>query len=34
MRLEGQGLGVREEQRAVEGEIESLLEGSRKRLWD
>ena len=34
MKLEGQGLGVREEQRAVESEIESLLEGSRKRLWD
>jgi len=34
MKLEGQGLGVREEQRAVEGEIENLLEGSRKRLWE
>ena len=34
MELERQGLGVRESARALEREIERLLKGSRRRLWE
>jgi predicted DNA-binding mobile mystery protein A len=34
MELERQGLGVREKELALEREIERLLAGSRRRLWD
>ena len=34
MALEDQGLGVREAERAYENEVETLLSGSPKRLWD
>ncbi len=34
MQLEGQGLGVREKERALEREIERLLSGSRRKLWE
>ncbi len=33
MELERQGLGVREKERALEREIEQLLAGSRRKLW-
>lgn len=34
MQLEGQGLEVREEERALEREVERLIGGSRRRLWE
>ena len=34
MELERQGLGVRERTRALEREIERLLAGSRRKLWE
>lgn len=34
MDLEHQGLGVRESERALEREIERLLSGSRRKLWE
>lgn len=34
MELERQGLGVKERARALEREIERLLAGSRRKLWD
>ncbi len=34
MELERQGLGVREQEQALEREVERLLEGSRRRLWE
>lgn len=34
MELERQGLGVRERARALEREIERLVAGSRRRLWE
>lgn len=33
MELERQGLGVREQERALERELERLLAGSRRKLW-
>ena len=34
MELERQGLGVREQERAFEREVERLLTGSRRKLWE
>ena len=34
MELEQQGLGVREQERALEREVERLLAGSRRKLWE
>ena len=34
MELERQGLGAREQERAMEREIERLLAGSRRKLWE
>ncbi|MGH8130414.1 MAG: mobile mystery protein A [Steroidobacteraceae bacterium] len=34
MELEHQGLGVREQERAFEREVERLLAGSRRKLWE
>ena len=34
MELERQGLGVREQTQALEREVERLLEGSRRKLWE
>lgn len=34
MELERQGLGVREQERALEREIERVLSGSRRKLWE
>jgi predicted DNA-binding mobile mystery protein A len=34
MELESQGLGVPEQGRALEREVERLLEGSRRKLWE
>jgi predicted DNA-binding mobile mystery protein A len=34
MELERQGLGVREQDRAFEREVERLLAGSRRKLWE
>ena len=34
MELERQGLGVREQERAFEREVEQLLAGSRRKLWE
>ena len=34
MKLENQGLGVREEERAFEREVDKLLTGSPRRLWE
>lgn len=34
MELERQGLGVREQERAFEREVERLLAGSRRKLWE
>ncbi len=34
MELEHQGLGVREQERALEREVEQLLTGSRRKLWE
>ncbi len=34
MDLERQGLGVRESERALEREVERLLSGSRRKLWE
>jgi predicted DNA-binding mobile mystery protein A len=34
MELERQGLGVREQDRALEREVEQLLAGSRRKLWE
>ncbi len=33
MHLEAQGLGAKEEQRALDREVEKLLSGSARRLW-
>ncbi len=34
MELERQGLGAREQERAMEREVERLLAGSRRKLWE
>jgi predicted DNA-binding mobile mystery protein A len=34
MELERQGLGVREQERAFEREVERLLSGTRRKLWE
>ncbi len=34
MELERQGLGVREQERAFEREVDRLLAGSRRKLWE
>lgn len=34
MELERQGLGVREQEQALEREVERLLAGSRRKLWE
>jgi len=34
MALERQGLGVREQERALEREVDRLLAGSRRKLWE
>lgn len=34
MELEHQGLGVREQERALDREVERLLAGSRRKLWE
>ena len=34
MELERQGLGVRDQERALEREVERLLAGSRRKLWE
>lgn len=34
MELERQGLGVREQERSLEREVERLLAGSRRKLWE